>query len=185
MGALRLKLGEDLGLTVQGWKPLWVVDFPMFEENDDGSFSAVHHPFTSPLDTAEFLATEMDKLDHRALLSNAYDMVLNGTELGGGSVRIHTPDVQAKVFQLLGISDEEAAEKFGFLLEALRYGAPPHAGLAFGLDRLVMLMTGATSIRDVMAFPKTATAACPLTDAPGEANPAQLAELGIQVVRKQ
>lgn len=185
MGALRLKLGEDLGLTVQGWKPLWVVDFPMFEENDDGSFSAVHHPFTSPLDTAEFLATEMDKLDHRALLSNAYDMVLNGTELGGGSVRIHTPDVQAKVFQLLGISDEEAAEKFGFLLEALRYGAPPHAGLAFGLDRLVMLMTGATSIRDVMAFPKTATAACPLTDAPGEANPAQLAELGIQVVKKQ
>lgn len=185
MGALRLKLGEDLGLTVQGWKPLWVVDFPMFEENDDGSFSAVHHPFTSPLDTAEFLATEMDKLDHRTLLSNAYDMVLNGTELGGGSVRIHTPDVQAKVFQLLGISDEEAAEKFGFLLEALRYGAPPHAGLAFGLDRLVMLMTGATSIRDVMAFPKTATAACPLTDAPGEANPAQLAELGIQVVKKQ
>lgn len=185
MGALRLKLGEDLGLTVQGWKPLWVVDFPMFEENDDGSFSAVHHPFTSPLDTAEFLATEMDKLDHRALLSNAYDMVLNGTELGGGSVRIHTPDVQAKVFQLLGISDEEAAEKFGFLLEALRYGAPPHAGLAFGLDRLVMLMTGATSIRDVMAFPKTATAACPLTEAPGEANPAQLAELGIQVVKKQ
>jgi aspartyl-tRNA synthetase len=185
MGALRLKLGEDLGLTVQGWKPLWVVDFPMFEENDDGSFSAVHHPFTSPLDTAEFLATEMDKLDHRALLSNAYDMVLNGTELGGGSVRIHTPDVQAKVFQLLGISDEEAAEKFGFLLEALRYGAPPHAGLAFGLDRLVMLMTGATSIRDVMAFPKTATAACPLTDAPGAANPAQLAELGIQVVKKQ
>lgn len=185
MGALRLKLGEDLGLTVPGWKPLWVVDFPMFEENDDGSFSAVHHPFTSPLDTAEFLATEMDKLDHRALLSNAYDMVLNGTELGGGSVRIHTPDVQAKVFQLLGISDEEAAEKFGFLLEALRYGAPPHAGLAFGLDRLVMLMTGASSIRDVMAFPKTATAACPLTDAPGEANPAQLAELGIQVVKKQ
>ncbi len=185
MGALRLKLGEDLGLTVQGWKPLWVVDFPMFEENDDGSFSAVHHPFTSPLNTAEFLATEIDKLDHRALLSNAYDMVLNGTELGGGSVRIHTPDVQAKVFQLLGISDEEAAEKFGFLLEALRYGAPPHAGLAFGLDRLVMLMTGASSIRDVMAFPKTATAACPLTDAPGEANPAQLAELGIQVAKKQ
>lgn len=185
MGALRLKLGEDLGLTVQGWRPLWVVDFPMFEENDDGSFSAVHHPFTSPLNTAEFLATEIDKLDHRALLSNAYDMVLNGTELGGGSVRIHTPDVQAKVFQLLGISDEEAAEKFGFLLEALRYGAPPHAGLAFGLDRLVMLMTGASSIRDVMAFPKTATAACPLTDAPGEANPAQLAELGIQVAKKQ
>ena len=180
MGALRLKLGEDLGLTVPGWKPLWVVDFPMFEENDDGSFSAVHHPFTSPLDTASFLATDMSALDLGSLLSNAYDMVLNGTELGGGSVRIHTPEVQAKVFKLLGISDEEAAEKFGFLLEALRYGAPPHAGL----DRLVMLMTGATSIRDVMAFPKTATAACPLTDAPGFANPAQLAELSVQVVLK-
>jgi aspartyl-tRNA synthetase len=184
IGALRLKLGEDLGLTVPGWKPLWVVDFPMFEENDDGSFSAVHHPFTSPLDTASFLATDMSALDLGSLLSNAYDMVLNGTELGGGSVRIHTPEVQAKVFKLLGISDEEAAEKFGFLLEALRYGAPPHAGLAFGLDRLVMLMTGATSIRDVMAFPKTATAACPLTDAPGFANPAQLAELSVQVVLK-
>jgi aspartyl-tRNA synthetase len=136
------------------------------------------------LDTAAFLATETGDLELGSLLSNAYDMVLNGTELGGGSVRIHTPDVQAKVFQLLGISDEEAAEKFGFLLEALRYGAPPHAGLAFGLDRLVMLMTGATSIRDVMAFPKTATAACPLTDAPGFANPQQLADLGIAVVTK-
>lgn len=184
MGALRLKLGEDLGLTVDGWKPLWVVDFPMFEENDDGSFSAVHHPFTSPLDTEAFLTTPMEQLELGNLLSNAYDMVLNGTELGGGSVRIHNSDVQAKVFKLLGISDEEAAEKFGFLLEALRYGAPPHAGLAFGLDRLVMLMTGATSIRDVMAFPKTATAACPLTDAPGFANPQQLAELGVQVVAK-
>lgn len=184
MGALRLKLGEDLGITQPGWKPLWVVDFPMFEENDDGSFSAVHHPFTSPLDTAAFLATETGDLELGSLLSNAYDMVLNGTELGGGSVRIHTPEVQAKVFKLLGISDEEAAEKFGFLLEALRYGAPPHAGLAFGLDRLVMLMTGATSIRDVMAFPKTATAACPLTEAPGFANPQQLADLGIAVVAK-
>tara|TARA_R110002126_G_scaffold199679_2_gene347350 strand:- start:2156 stop:3931 length:1776 start_codon:yes stop_codon:yes gene_type:complete len=185
MGALRLKLGEDLGLTVPGWQPLWVVDFPMFEENDDGSHTAVHHPFTSPLDTAAFLSTPVGQLDHANLLSNAYDMVLNGTELGGGSVRIHNAEVQAKVFKLLGISDEEAAEKFGFLLEALKFGAPPHAGLAFGLDRLVMLMTGATSIRDVMAFPKTATAACPLTDAPGEANPAQLAELSIQVVSKQ
>lgn len=184
MGALRLKLGEDLAITQPGWKPLWVVDFPMFEENDDGSYSAVHHPFTSPLDTAAFLAKNTNELDLGRLLSNAYDMVLNGTELGGGSVRIHTPDVQAKVFQLLGISDEEAAEKFGFLLEALRYGAPPHAGLAFGLDRLVMLMTGASSIRDVMAFPKTATAACPLTDAPGFANPQQLAELGVAVVAK-
>ena len=184
MGALRLKLGEDLAITQPGWKPLWVVDFPMFEENDDGSFSAVHHPFTSPLDTAAFLDTANNELKLGELLSNAYDMVLNGTELGGGSVRIHTADVQAKVFTLLGISDEEAAEKFGFLLEALKYGAPPHAGLAFGLDRLVMLMTGATSIRDVMAFPKTTTAACPLTDAPGAANPAQLAELGISVVAK-
>ncbi|HEY0921405.1 aspartate--tRNA ligase [Rheinheimera pacifica] len=184
MGALRLKLGEDLGITQPGWKPLWVVDFPMFEENDDGSFSAVHHPFTSPLDTAAFLNTANNELELGKLLSNAYDMVLNGTELGGGSVRIHTAEVQAKVFTLLGISDEEAAEKFGFLLEALKYGAPPHAGLAFGLDRLVMLMTGATSIRDVMAFPKTATAACPLTDAPGAANSAQLAELGIAVVAK-
>ncbi|WP_214000827.1 aspartate--tRNA ligase [Arsukibacterium sp.] len=185
MGALRLKLGEDLGLTVPGWKPLWVVDFPMFEENDDGSHTAVHHPFTSPLDTNAFLTTPVEQLDHTNLLSNAYDMVLNGTELGGGSVRIHSAEVQAKVFKLLGISDEEATEKFGFLLEALKFGTPPHAGLAFGLDRLVMLMTGATSIRDVMAFPKTATAACPLTDAPGEANPAQLAELSIQVVKKQ
>jgi aspartyl-tRNA synthetase len=184
MGALRLKLGEDLGITQAGWKPLWVVDFPMFEENDDGSFSAVHHPFTSPLDTAAFLNTANNELKLGELLSNAYDMVLNGTELGGGSVRIHSADVQAKVFTLLGISDEEASEKFGFLLEALKYGTPPHAGLAFGLDRLVMLMTGATSIRDVMAFPKTATAACPLTDAPGAANPAQLAELGIAVVAK-
>ncbi len=184
MGALRLKLGEELGITVPGWRPLWVVDFPMFEENDDGSYSAVHHPFTSPLDPQAFLDTATADLALGDLLSNAYDMVLNGTELGGGSVRIHTADVQAKVFQLLGISDEEAAEKFGFLLEALRYGAPPHAGLAFGLDRLIMLMTGASSIRDVMAFPKTATAACPLTDAPGFANPQQLAELGVQVVAK-
>ena len=184
MGALRLKLGDDLGITVPGWKPLWVVDFPMFEENEDGSHTAVHHPFTSPLDTAGFLATPVAQLDHTNLLSNAYDMVLNGTELGGGSVRIHSAEVQAKVFKLLGISDDEATEKFGFLLEALKFGAPPHAGLAFGLDRLVMLMTGATSIRDVMAFPKTATAACPLTDAPGEANNAQLAELSIQVIRK-
>jgi aspartyl-tRNA synthetase len=184
MGALRLKLGEELAITQPGWKPLWVVDFPMFEENDGGSYSAVHHPFTSPLDTASFVNTPNNELQLGSLLSNAYDMVLNGTELGGGSVRIHTAEVQAKVFTLLGISDEEAAEKFGFLLEALKYGAPPHAGLAFGLDRLVMLMTGATSIRDVMAFPKTATAACPLTDAPGAANPAQLAELGISVVAK-
>jgi aspartyl-tRNA synthetase len=177
LGALRLKVGEDLDLLQGKWKPLWVVDFPMFEEVD-GQFHALHHPFTAPRDmTAEQLAA-----DPGNALSNAYDMVLNGCELGGGSVRIHTQDMQAKVFSLLGISDEEAETKFGFLLEALKYGAPPHAGLAFGLDRLVMLMTGATSIREVMAFPKTTTAACPLTNAPGEANPQQLKELSIMTV---
>jgi aspartyl-tRNA synthetase len=177
LGALRLKLGEDLDLLEGKWKPLWVVDFPMFEEFD-GQFHALHHPFTAPRDmTPDELAA-----NPAGTLSNAYDMVLNGCELGGGSVRIHQQDMQAKVFSLLGISDEEAEIKFGFLLEALKFGAPPHAGLAFGLDRLVMLMTGATSIRDVMAFPKTNTAACPLTNAPGEANPEQLKELSIQTV---
>jgi aspartyl-tRNA synthetase len=177
LGALRLKLGEDLELLEGEWKPLWVVDFPMFEEFD-GQFHALHHPFTAPRDmTPDELAA-----NPAGALSNAYDMVLNGCELGGGSVRIHQQDMQAKVFSLLGISDEEAKVKFGFLLEALKFGAPPHAGLAFGLDRLVMLMTGATSIRDVMAFPKTNTAACPLTNAPGEANPEQLKELSIQTV---
>lgn len=177
MGALRLKLGEDLDLLDGEWKPLWVIDFPMFEEVD-GQFHALHHPFTAPRDmSAQELAAEPAKA-----LSNAYDMVLNGCELGGGSVRIHHQDMQATVFKLLGISDEEAEMKFGFLLEALKYGAPPHAGLAFGLDRLVMLMTGATSIREVMAFPKTTTAACPLTNAPGEASAQQLKELSIQTV---
>ncbi len=179
LGALRLKVGEDLGLLEGEWKPLWVVDFPMFEEVD-GHMHAIHHPFTAPTNlTAEQL--EENPVD---ALSNAYDMVLNGCELGGGSVRIHNQDMQAAVFRILGISDEEAQEKFGFLLEALQYGAPPHAGLAFGLDRLVMLMTGASSIRDVMAFPKTTTAACPLTNAPGKANPAQLVELGIACLPK-
>ncbi|OIQ47508.1 MAG: aspartate--tRNA ligase [Gammaproteobacteria bacterium MedPE] len=174
MGALRLKLGEDLGLTSNEWKPLWVVDFPMFEEID-GNYHALHHPFTAPVGVT---AQELEA-NPAAALSDAYDMVLNGCELGGGSVRIHNAPMQSSVFRILGISDEEAQEKFGFLLEALKYGTPPHAGLAFGLDRLIMLMTGTSSIRDVMAFPKTTTAACPLTNAPGSANPAQLAELNV------
>ncbi|WP_335921989.1 aspartate--tRNA ligase [Shewanella chilikensis] len=179
MGALRLKLGEDFNLLQGEWAPLWVVDFPMFEKAD-GRLYAVHHPFTAPrgVTPAELEANSAETV------SDAYDMVLNGTELGGGSVRIHNQEMQATVFRILGITDEEAKEKFGFLLEALRYGTPPHAGLAFGLDRLVMLMTGASSIRDVMAFPKTTTAACPLTNAPGEANPQQLVELGIKVAEK-
>jgi aspartyl-tRNA synthetase len=177
LGALRLKLGEDLDLLQGEWKPLWVVDFPMFEEVD-GALHAIHHPFTAPSDMTpeELLANPV------GALSDAYDMVLNGCELGGGSVRIHDQAMQSAVFRLLGIEAEEAQEKFGFLLEALQYGAPPHAGLAFGLDRIVMLMTGASSIRDVMAFPKTTTAACPLTNAPGKANPAQLAELSVATV---
>lgn len=181
MGALRLKLGEDLGLVEDSWKPLWVVDFPMFEEIDNGGLTPLHHPFTAP---TGITPEELEAAPEKAL-SDAYDMVLNGCELGGGSVRIHRAEMQAAVFRILGISDEEAEEKFGFLLEALKYGTPPHAGLAFGLDRLVMLMTGASSIRDVMAFPKTTTAACPLTNAPGFANPAQLEELAISLIKKE
>ena len=180
LGALRLKLGEDLDLLEGDWKPLWVVDFPMFEEID-GHMHALHHPFTAPTN----LTPEQLEANPLGALSDAYDMVLNGCELGGGSVRIHNQDMQSAAFRILGIGEEEAQEKFGFLLEALQYGAPPHAGLAFGLDRLVMLMTGASSIREVMAFPKTTTAACPLTNAPGNANPAQLTELGIQVIPQQ
>lgn len=175
MGALRLKVGEDFELLSGDWKPLWVVDFPMFEEAD-GRLYALHHPFTAPSNPdAQAL-----KDNPTQALSNAYDMVLNGVELGGGSVRIHNMQMQSTVFELLGIDEKEAEEKFGFLLEALKYGTPPHAGLAFGLDRLVMLMVGADSIRDVMAFPKTTTAACPLTGAPGPANPEQLKELSIK-----
>ncbi|BFM07414.1 aspartate--tRNA ligase [Halioxenophilus aromaticivorans] len=180
LGALRIKVGLDLDLTTCDWAPLWVVDFPMFETNDDGSMTALHHPFTSPSCSPEQL-----KEDPLAALSVAYDMVLNGTELGGGSIRIHDQAMQETVFEVLGIAEAEQREKFGFLLDALKYGAPPHGGLAFGLDRLVMLMTGAPSIRDVIAFPKTQTAACVMTDAPGEVNSLQLRDLNIALRKKE
>ncbi|KEA62066.1 Aspartyl-tRNA synthetase [Marinobacterium lacunae] len=176
LGALRIKVGEDMNLIEKNWAPLWVVDFPMFEELDDGSLTALHHPFTAPNCSPEQLIEQPE-----GKLSRAYDMVLNGTELGGGSVRIHDQSMQRAVFKVLGISDEEAEEKFGFLLNALKYGAPPHGGLAFGLDRLIMLMTGSTSIREVIAFPKTQSAACLLTDAPGEVGATQLRELNIKL----
>jgi aspartyl-tRNA synthetase len=178
MGALRIKLGHDRGLVERVWKPLWVVEFPMFEWNDkDNRWDALHHPFTSPnTDSPDELAANPG-----AMNSRAYDMVLNGTELGGGSVRIFNAEMQDKVFDILGISKDDAQVKFGFLLDALKYGCPPHAGLAFGMDRLVMLMTGAQSIRDVMAFPKTQTAACLLTNAPSPANEAQLRDLHIRL----
>ncbi|WP_445360464.1 aspartate--tRNA ligase [Microbulbifer sp. EKSA005] len=180
LGALRCKLGEDLDLYTSEWAPLWVVAFPMFEENDDGSLTALHHPFTAPSCTPEEL--ERNPLE---ALSRAYDMVLNGTELGGGSVRIHDQLMQEAVFRILGIDAEEQREKFGFLLDALKYGAPPHGGLAFGLDRLVMLMTGSDSIRDVIAFPKTQSAACVMTDAPGAVDAKQLRELSIRLRQKE
>ena len=178
LGALRCKVGEDRGLVADGWAPLWVVDFPMFEKDATGKrWTSLHHPFTAPsIDDAEVL-----KADPGKALSRAYDMVLNGSEIGGGSIRIHDQDMQAAVFELLDISDEEAEEKFGFLLTALQYGCPPHGGVAFGLDRVVMLMAGADSIRDVIAFPKTQTASCPLTNAPGEVSAEQLKETGIRL----
>ncbi|WP_133512529.1 aspartate--tRNA ligase [Candidatus Thiosymbion oneisti] len=178
LGALRVKLGRDRGLGGGDWRPLWVVDFPMFErDGPTGRWMALHHPFTAPQeDQIGLLAS-----DPGACQSRAYDLVINGTEIGGGSIRIHREAVQRQVFELLGISDEAADERFGFLLQALRFGCPPHGGIAFGLDRLVMLMTGAGSIRDVIAFPKTQTAACPLTSAPTPVDPAQLNELALRV----
>jgi len=177
MGALRVQVGHDLDMVSREWKPLWVVDFPMFEWNDrEERWDALHHPFTAPSCTVEELEANPGES-----LSRAYDMVLNGCELGGGSVRIHDTGMQQSVLKILGISEEEAEDKFGFLLNALKYGCPPHAGLAFGLDRMIMLMTGAGSIRDVMAFPKTQTAACPLTSAPSEVSAAQLKELNIRI----
>ncbi|WP_455384211.1 aspartate--tRNA ligase [Acidihalobacter prosperus] len=182
LGALRVKLGHDRGMVERGWRPLWVVDFPMFEYDDkEKRWVSLHHPFTAPCaDSPEELGGNPAEL-----LSRAYDMVLNGTEVGGGSVRIHQPAMQSAVFDLLGIGAEEAQEKFGFLLEALKYGCPPHAGIAFGLDRLVMLMTGSASIRDVMAFPKTQTAACPLTNAPAPVGERQLRELSLRLRRQE
>jgi len=176
LGALRIKLGHDLNLLTCEWAPMWVVDFPMFEENDDGSFSALHHPFTAPKCSPEEL-----EANPATALSRAYDMVLNGTELGGGSIRIHRKEMQQAVFRLLGIAEDEQQEKFGFLLDALKYGAPPHGGLAFGLDRLVMLMTGAQSIREVIAFPKTQSAADVMTQAPGVVDAKALRELHIRL----
>ena len=178
LGALRLKIGQDKGLVEEGWRILWLVDFPLFEKGD-GRLYACHHPFTSPK------AKTVDELmqDPTNMLARAYDMVLNGSEIGGGSVRISSSDMQKAVFRILNISDTEAEEKFGHLLTAMRLGCPPHGGIAFGLDRLVMLMTGATSIRDVIAFPKTQTASCPLMNAPAPVESQQLVELGIRVIK--
>ena len=180
MGALRLKLGRDLGRVENAWKPLWVVDFPMFEYDPAAKrYLALHHPFTAPKvdDVAQLVA------DPANAVSRGYDMVLNGNEIGGGSIRIHRPDMQSAVFDLLGITREEAALKFGFLLEALKYGAPPHGGIAFGIDRIAALMVGTESIRDVIAFPKTASASCLLTGAPSVVPEAQLQELHVRVAK--
>jgi len=180
LSALRERLGADLGLTRGGWQPVWVVDFPMFEYDEQARrWQSLHHPFTAPR------VSDEETIDHDpgAALSRAYDMVLNGSEIGGGSIRIHKTDVQRRVFGILGIEEAEATAKFGFLLEALRYGAPPHGGIAFGLDRIVAMMAGATSIRDVIAFPKTQKASCLLTEAPSHVDDGQLRELHIRLRR--
>ena len=176
LGNLREKLAHDLNLYDKEWAPIWVLDFPMFEVADDGSLNAIHHPFTAPS-----VDTKMLLKDPENALSRAYDLVINGSEVGGGSIRIHQSDMQKTVLKLLGIDDEEAREKFGFLLDALDYGCPPHGGIAFGLDRLVMILCNAESIRDVIAFPKTQTAACLLTDAPSTVSKSQLKELNIKI----
>ena len=182
LGALRLKVGRDLGLTkLDEWKPLWVVDFPMFERDEEGNLAAMHHPFTSPRD----FSPEQLEADPTSAVANAYDMVINGYEVGGGSVRIFDPKMQQTVFRILGINEQDQRDKFGFLLDALKFGTPPHAGLAFGLDRLTMLLTGTENIRDVIAFPKTTAAACLMTEAPSFANPQALAELAIAVTAKE
>jgi aspartyl-tRNA synthetase len=180
LGALRLQIGQDLHLVQSAWEPLWVVNFPMFEwDTEEKRWNALHHPFTAPLvEQPGDLKNNPD-----TCLSRAYDMVLNGTEIGGGSIRIHRTEMQSAVFELLGIGTEEAQAKFGFLLEALKFGCPPHGGIAFGLDRLVMLMANAKSIRDVMAFPKTQTAACLLTQAPAPVTELQLRDLNIRLRR--
>ncbi|MFQ5488843.1 MAG: aspartate--tRNA ligase, partial [Gammaproteobacteria bacterium] len=178
LGALRVKLGHDRGLVERGWRPVWIVDFPMFEWDEGAQrWTSLHHPFTRPQ------VMEVEDLERAPgeCKSQAYDLVLNGSEIGGGSIRIHRAEIQAAVLRLLGIGDEEAEAKFGFLLRALKYGCPPHGGIAFGLDRLVMLMSGASSIREVIPFPKTQTANCLLTEAPSPVSEAQLRELGIRL----